>query len=641
MKKNKVTILIYLIIIFIILNIPVLAAEKIMPFNKVEAGMSGYGKTVFSGSKIERFDVEIVDVLKNQSLDQDMILIKMTDEKIKELGGIAAGMSGSPVYVEDRLIGAIGYGWNNSDHRYALLTPIERMLELLEKDNNLERNDDNISDFKIDLEDFPKENNFIKTKTPIMVSGMSGRALDRLEDNFSEFNMEVVPTSEIEAEDKSSKIPEPGESIAVQMVRGDINMASIGTLTYVDRGQFVAFGHSFTNRGKVNYLISRAHINAVIPSTEQPFKLGSPYSRLLGSVTQDRGAGIAGRLNTYPKITPLYISVSENGELLNEVNLQIVNDEYLFSSLANNSALEAIDSALDRIGPGSATSKVKIMGRGLPDLQIESSDMYYSQRDIGSMALSDFSQLLDLILTNPFKKINLIDVRLELNFDKNDSVALIQEAKVLNDQIYPGDEIEVKVSLHRYRDSTINKIVKMDIPESVEPGLATLFIDGGYTGETMRPEDTVQFQSVGGLNQAEISGHKSFESMLKDHLDSPNNNDLILQLYPSYSAPAYQESSVNSPQGKVEGEVKEGESEGNDDNDNERLKNAENEKNKSASNQAEEINAEIKQRKSTNYVLEGSLNLDLEISNPEAKGEAANHYEYEGDDSEKTQNRNN
>ena len=602
MKKNIRKFLLFFLIVLILTNTPVFAAENIMPLDEVKAGMTGYGKTVFSGNKIEKFDIEIVDVLDNRSLDEDLILIKLTGDKAEKYGGIAAGMSGSPIYLEDRIIGAIGYGWNNSDHRFGLVTPIERMLKLLENDNT-EKSSGNISDIDFDLDEFTPGENIIRTESPIMVSGISGRALDRLEKNLSKLNLDVVPSSGIEEVDKSNKRPQPGEAIAVQLVRGDISVASIGTLTYVDQGQFVAFGHPFTNRGKVNYLLSRAYINAIIPSSEQPFKLGSPYNRLLGSVTQDRGAGIAGRIDTYPRITPLYVSISKNGQLVKEVSLQIINDEYLFSSLANSAALQAVDSALDRIGPGSAKSKLKIMGRGLPELQIESSNMYYSQNDIGSMVLNDFSQLLNLILTNPFKEVNLIDIRLELDFNQSDSVALIQEAKVLNDKIYPGDELKVEVTLHRYRNGTQTKTLSMKVPSDVEPGIATLFIDGGYTGETMRPEDTAPIQSVGGLNEAEISGHKSFESMLSSYLDSPDNNDLVLQLYPSYAAPIYQESSAEAPQKNPDKNI------GKDN-----LENTE--PNPGKTNKIENTEEEIKDRYSTEYVLEGSLNIDLEILAP-------------------------
>jgi len=624
LRKHKHKSLVFiLIIIFILFLSTAVSAQDFMFLEDVEAGMTGYGKTVFSGTHVEEFPVEIISVMRDRSLDEDLILIKTGGEKMEKFGGIAAGMSGSPVYVNDKLIGAIGYGWNYSDHRYGLVTPIGRMLKLFEHDEQLYNNFDNFEESRNsgeieesgersiegeadNTENISLSKSLARSSSPIMVSGIKGRALDKLQRNLEDLNLEVIPSPGIREEDKSSRKPMAGDAVAVQLVRGDISVSSIGTLTYVDQGRVLAFGHPFTNRGEVNYLLSRAYINGIIPSSQQPFKLGSPYDRLIGSITQDRGAGIAGRIDNYPRITPLYISISENGVLQKEVSLQIINDEFLFNNLANSAALQAVDSALDRIGPGSAQSTLKIMGRGLPQLHVESTNMYYSQTDIGSMALYDFSQLLDLITTNPFKKINLIDIRLELDFEKTDSVALVQEAKVLNEEIYPGDELKVEVTLHKYRDGTETKEVSLKLPDDVEPGLATLFVDGGYTGKTVRPEGNGPTQENGGLNEAEISGYKDFESMLEDYLDSPDNNDLILQLYPAYGGGEYMESSPEAPSGEAPPE-----GDGTDKNISE--KQMPQEQTKNPPQEMPEVEEEIKQRYATDYVLEGSLNLDIEV----------------------------
>jgi len=607
LKNHRYRYKLFALLIIILLLSPALSAQDFMSLEEIRPGMSGYGKTVFSGTEVEEFSVEIISVMNDRSLDQDLILIKTGGENIEKYGGIAAGMSGSPVYIDDKLIGAIGYGWNYSDHRYGLVTPIGRMLELFEDEDEYSSSLDAGADIKQnDLQIQSLSQNIAASRTPIMVSGIRGRALEELEAGLSALDLEVIPSPGIKEEDKSDRRPKAGDAVAVQLVRGDISAASIGTLTYVEGDKVLAFGHPFTNRGDVNYLLSRAFINGVIPSSQQPFKLGSPYNRLIGSITQDRGAGIAGKIDNYPRITPLYITISENGEIQKEVSLQIINDEFLFNNLANSSALQAVDSALDRIGPGSAQSTLKIMGRGLPQLRVESTNMYYSQSDIGSTALYDFSQLLDLITTNPFKKINLIDVRLELDFDKTDSVALVQEAKVLNEEIYPGDELNVEVTLHKYRDGLQTKEVSLEVPEDVEPGLATLFVDGGYTGETVRPENNGQSESGDGLNEAEIAGYKDFESMLEDYLDSPDNNDLILQLYPAYGGGDYLESSPQSPDGDEEAGADSAEAE-------------ETAEPEAAAVPEEpklpesELEEEIKQRYATDYVLEGSLNLDIEI----------------------------
>lgn len=607
--KNKKVLFVFLLTIIMILSLSLTAAafEEIMPLEDIEAGMRGYGKTVFRGTEVEEFPVEIISVTRNRNFDHNLILIKVSGEKMEAAGGVASGMSGSPIYVDDKLIGAIGYGWNFSDHRYGLVTPIERMLELLE---NKELDEDQFFDEEFEGE-FEEEaesasislsENLARTNTPLMVSGMSGRALKRLERDMEELDLDVVVSPGVMEEDIEHDDLKAGDAIAVQLVRGDINVGSTGTVSYVDENQIIAFAHQFTNRGEVNYLLSRAFVHEVIPSMQAPFKMSSPYQSLIGSITQDRGAGIAGRIGQFPRIIPLYVSISEDGELAKEVSLQIINDESLFPGLANSAALQSIDAALDRIGPGTARSKLKIMGRGLPGLQVESTDMYYSRNDIAMVSLNDFAGLINLITTNPFKEINLIDIRLEIDIDKSDSVALIQEAEVLNDEVYPGDELEVEVTLHRYRDGTETKVVSLQIPEDVEPGLATLFIDGGFTGETARLENGSQLQSSSN-GRAEISGHTSFESMLKSYLDSPDNNDLILQLYPAFSRSEYLESSDQAPgdeEALDEDEIPEPEREPEND-----------EEAEPAQEIAEED--EIKERFATDYVLEGSLNLDIDI----------------------------
>ena len=636
MKNRKALFILLLTIIMIMsLSLAISAAEDIMPLDDIESGMRGYGKTVFRGTEIEEFPVEIISVTRNRNFDHNLILIKVSGEKMETAGGVASGMSGSPIYVDDKLIGAIGYGWNFSDHRYGLVTPIERMLDLLENkkldedeffDEEFEGETGDQFEAQIESETISLSENLARANTPLMVSGMSGRALKRLERDMEELDLEVVVSPGVMEDEFEHDDLKPGDALAVQLVRGDINVGSTGTVSYVDDNQILAFGHQFTNRGEVNYLLSRAFVHEVIPSMQAPFKMSSPYQSLIGSITQDRGAGIAGRVGQFPRIIPLYVSISEDGDLAKEVSLQIINDEFLFPGLANSAALQSIDAALDRIGPGTARSRLKIMGRGLPGLQVESTDMYYSRNDIAMVSLNDFAGLINLITTNPFKEINLIDIRLEIDIDKSDSVALIQEAEVLNEEIYPGDELEVEVTLHRYRDGTETKLVKLQLPEDVEPGLATLFIDGGFTGETPRLENSSQLQtSTNG--RAEISGHTSFESMLESYLDSPDNNDLILQLYPAFSRSEYLESSDEEPadaEGVDDEDIPEGEREPENDEEVEKPPEISDED-------------EIKERYPTAYVLEGSLNLDIDIlaldEETDVSEEAAEEEEVEEEDS--------
>lgn len=566
------------ILIFVILTTGVVQSQEIMGLNQIKPGMEGIGKTVFHGFKVETFKVKVIDILKDQGLNRDLILVKTGGEQIDQIGGIAAGMSGSPVYINGKLIGAIGYGWQFSDHHYALVTPIEQMLALFE---NTDEDKEVI---------FKNE----RLQTPLFVSGLTGRSFEKLKEELAPLGMRLLQGGGLTEVGENSFSLEPGSAIAVLLARGDVNVASIGTLTYMNDNRILAFGHPFYNKGEVSYLLSGAYINGIIPSSQQPFKLGSPTSKLIGTITEDRGSGIVGELNRYPKIIPLRINVVDK-ELArkNNVNVQLVRDESLLTPLATNIALQTIDSTLDRIGRGTARVKIKVMGHGLPELEVIRENIYYSQGDIAAISIADFNQLINLISSNPFKKINLIDIYLEIEVSKEDKVALVQEARVLNEKIYPGDSVEIEVTIHPYRDEPFTRTVNIKLPEDIEPGLTSLVIEGGYTSQSYQVTSEEGMDS-GELNQAVIDGYKDFESIIKDFLERPRNNEMIIQVYPNYPVSVQETEEVEKKENSQKEE-----------------KEPDPEKDKVAEQNHEQ--PEIKEVVEFKYVLEGNLTLDINI----------------------------
>ncbi len=580
------------ILIFLVLLTGVAQAQEIIKLDSIDPGMEGIGKTVFHGFKVESFPVKVIDILQDQGVNGDLILIKTGGEKIDEIGGIAAGMSGTPIYLEGKLAGAIGYGWQFSDHHYALVTPIEEMLKLLKTNND-------------NIEESSNHKNLEGVKTPLFVSGLSGRAFNRLKDDLGSQDFTVLQGGGLKENNRTDIELKPGSAIAVQLARGDINISSIGTLTYLEDNKVLAFGHPFYNKGEVDYLLSGAYINGIIPSSQQPFKLGSPLNQLLGSITQDRGAGIAGELKKYSRIIPLRINVldQERG-ISKKVNVQLIRDEDLLTTLTTNIALQTIDSTLDRIGRGTAQVNMKVMGHGLPELEVNRENVFYSQHDIAALAVSDFYQLVNIIAGNPFKEVNLIDIQLEVEINREDRVALVQEARVLNDNIKPGDTIEIEVTLRPYRQEPFTRDISLKLPDDIEPGLTSLVIDGGFTSYSyeMSPEEGGEETDI---NQAVIQGYKDFESIIEDYLDQPHNNELIVQVYPGYPV-----SGMNNQEEEMEKESEE--------------------KGEGAAGDAEggppdQVDPfapaveqpEIKEIIETEYVLEGSLTLDIEIEQGE------------------------
>ena len=598
-----ITILIFSLVIFAsTMPAAVTAADDVMELEEVEPGMEGTGRTVFSGMEVEDFQFEVIDILRDFEPGQDFILVYLSGERIEESGGVAAGMSGSPLFVEDKIIGAISYGWTDSDNRYALATPIEPMLDIME-DGEFEEGRR--------LEELPE------LSVPLMTGGLSGRREEMMKEGLQDYfhtDFEVIPGGEqprLEPEEYPEL--EPGSSISVQLVRGDVNVASIGTLTYVSGSEILAMGHPFTHRGEVGFLLGQAHISSIIPG-DMPFKLGSPLPQPIGTVAQDRGAGLGGGLDQFPQVVPLNVTVEdEDRDEITSMDVQIVNDEDLLTTLPVSISLQALDSGLDRIGPGTAETKLSIMANELEEVYLSRENMFYSQSDIAARSLLDLQQLMQIINRNPFKDAGLFDIEFEISVKEEERVALIQEAEIEEDDrdINPGDEMDISVMLRPYRQEKKELEFSLELPEDINPGPASLSITGG-------PEQRYQIDTAEEVDETlsdSVEGYTELEPMLADFVELPRNNDLVLEVYPGYPGVRHWEPEEDEEEEDEEPEVEErpapedSEEEAADE-DPEELP-------------PEEVEERIREVEATDYVLEGSLYIDFTVTEDNAQSPPA------------------
>ena len=258
------------------------AQTAFMPLSEVKEGMEGYARTVIQGTDINTFQVHFLGVMKNKGASGgDLVLVRVSGPVIDKTGGIAQGMSGSPVYINGKLLGAIAYGFPQSDGRLGMVTPISDMLKLWTVDDRGEQ-----------PQTPEPSSDLIPVSTPLMAVGYTPDALSYLSDKMKDLHM--VPYSAASAGSDDTALPlEPGSSVAATLVTGDLKLGAIGTVTYVDGDHIVAFGHPFMNRGNSDYFMHNSYIFTVVPSREVPFKLGSVGAEI-GAVTQDRGTGISG-----------------------------------------------------------------------------------------------------------------------------------------------------------------------------------------------------------------------------------------------------------------------------------------------------------------------------------------------------------
>lgn len=528
-----------LFFILILLAAP-LAARDIFPLAEVEKGLLGVGKTVFSGQKVETFEVEVLGIVQHHPPVDQLILIRVQGERIEEGGGIAAGMSGSPVYVDDKIMGAIGYGWTLTDHRLGLVTPIESMLTLWEEESDLLLFEDyyDLDELQMDLEGWAEELLDVKwVKTPLIVSGVGRRGFDILKEELSGYQLYSSLGGGLDPEAQEGELI-PGSAIAIQLARGDVNVSAIGTLTHREENRVLGLGHPFLFTGGGGYLLSGAYIHSFIDSLDMPFKLGSP-TQLQGTILKDRTAGVAGELYRYPSVVPLRITVlDKDRDQILRTNVQLVREEEFLLPLTMVSSLEAIDRAVDRIGRGTAEIRIELTAHGLPGKVLMRENVYNSQMDIASVAIMELGQIMSLLTFNPFKDVEFIDIKVDAEVTRELLMATIKEIHVLNETVYPGDELEIQVTLQPYRQEEEEMLITVQLPETVNTGTATLSIMSGFEAG-YEQKQYEEFEEISG--HAITSDYKNLEEMLQTFLDQPMNNELLVEIWPQYRGSVMEE----------------------------------------------------------------------------------------------------
>ena len=282
--------------------------------SELRPGMKGHGMTVFSGVEPENFDVEVIGTIRRGGQLGDMVLVRVSGAAVEAAGGVAEGMSGSPVYVDGKLAGAIAYVFPGSDHFVAGVTPIADMLRLLDYPDGLD-----VSDAPDGLGAFEEVPAGARAAASLVVSGLSGRALGRLSKALEQsgttvrpavgFGMGAVGPERVGRTGSAGPAEiKPGSAIALQLAQGDVEITAFGTVTYVEGDRFLAFGHPVLGNGTTDLAASGALVHGVIKSDSTPFKVLSSTG-WVGTFTQDRLSGVAGRLGRRARMIPVSVTV--------------------------------------------------------------------------------------------------------------------------------------------------------------------------------------------------------------------------------------------------------------------------------------------------------------------------------------------
>lgn len=492
------------------------------PLAKVKPGLAGYGYTVFNGTKIDRFTVKVIAVIDSGYRHDQLILVKLGGRLLEKNGGLSAGMSGSPVYFQGELAGAVSYGFENADPYLAFITPVETMMNLM-KDKELTR-----------IQPFSYQNEILKpvpVATPVLISGMGRRGYELVRQSLQGYGLTTVYSPSYGGMSNLTNLKStvrPGSTISVQLITGDYQIAALGTLTLIEGKKFLAFGHSFTNKGTVNYLTFDAFVYHTVKSPVMSFKLGTPLKNI-GRITEDRSAGILGKMGETPDLISVAVSVKDSGRDQNRnCNFSIVNDEQAARDLIVAGITDAIDQTIDRMGGGTATVSFTIE-TGEQTL-ISRQNLFYG-KDIAVDCLKDLKKALELITTNEYTTVKLKSVQAEVEVNSSQTTARIISLNCERAKIKPGELFLVKAQLHAYRGIDLTVPFTVKLPEHYPPGKLNLAIKSG----SMDISDDGGADSKKGQPKTEYQSTGSLAGTLAKFSDSPKNNELVLEYYPSNS----------------------------------------------------------------------------------------------------------
>src|SRR5882672_3785323 len=345
---------------------PATAATSFFPLQDVKAGMRGIGKTVFSGDRIEDFQVEILGVLENIAPKQSLILARISGGPIGTTN-VMQGMSGSPVYIDGKLVGALAMAFPFSKEPIAGIRPIADMLSA--PDKAAPRASAGLSGADL-LAALPKRgeamfgsSRMIDIATPVSFGGFTREAIERFAPQLRALGLEPM-----QGVSSGGRIPtamgprsalKPGSMISVALMTGDLSMGADGTVTHIDGERVYAFGHRFLSVGSTDLPFARSEVLTLLPSVSSSFKISAPRE-LMGSISLDHSTAISGELGRRAAMVPVSIRVAGPKGKHSSYRMEIVDDRFLSPFLLQMSVFSAIDATERTVGSGSFLVKGRI-----------------------------------------------------------------------------------------------------------------------------------------------------------------------------------------------------------------------------------------------------------------------------------------
>ena len=571
-------------------SVAVAALPEIIGLKELQPGMWGTGYTVIDASgEIRPFDVQVVGILgDNSKMSAKRILVNLYGPLIEETGGAISGMSGSPIYFNGRLAGALSAGYTDMyPTQRIMLTPIEDMLKIWDYPdtrNKTRMPQLDLAQMKAEREKFqadqeakakegkePAEEKAaeeaaaqseeheeqagaeaqdeetatdeeaevesgseapLEHKTTYFASGFGAQGLKMLQSKMSPLGIQVDYDNTWDngvsmMSVRPNAVLQPGSPVGVAMSIGDFTFGSMGTVTAVDGNRVLAFGNSYTHRGNVNYFMTDADVISTIHGPTSGMKLGNVQG-IIGRVNQDRQDGIGGILGQFPQTVPVIVTVHDK-DTGREItyNTMVAYDEEVLAALAPVVVYSSINTTLDRQDASTASLQFSLRSSYGKDGLISRRNMFYDCGDVAKVAVTELNDILAVILGNKEKEADMLDLKVDVTIDKGRKTATLVSAVPSKQEVVPGEEITFDTTIKPYRGEKIKLSVPYKVPEHQQPGQLALDVHGGGLVNVAKILLAQQQATEAGAKPAEEE--PTVDVQLQNMLSSNCNNDIVIE----------------------------------------------------------------------------------------------------------------
>ena len=479
------------------------------PLSQLKEGMTGKARTVFRGSEPEEFNVEILGVVPGAiGPKQDLIVGRLSGGGADRTS-VFAGMSGSPVYIDGKLVGAISYSFPFSKEPICGITPIEQMIAIFEKKEGSRMTASEPKSISFAelastnwASEFPKNpasssgllagvsNNsllmavagqsFQPIATPMTFSGFSQQTLNEFTPQLLQAGLIPVsavggsaPISPMKKADATTLLG--GDSVSMQLTRGDYSLAAAGTVTWRDGEKIYAFGHPFLSLGISDLPMAESHVVAVVPSVNNSFKLSVPDS-MVGPMTQDRATGVFGKLGQSPKMIPVRINVTSSRGQTDVINFEVAKDDFLTPLLLNIAVYNTAVAQERTVGDATVQITGEIGVRNQQPIKI---DRRFAGGQATQFAAASVAGPVAALMKSRFDDLEISGITLNLTSSDGSKTAVLDRMSIDRTQVKAGETVEVQAFARTNSGKIFVQRIPVTIPADTPAGLFSITVADG------------------------------------------------------------------------------------------------------------------------------------------------------------------